>query len=83
MAAVITIVSTGRSANPEIGAPPPPAYADAQVPVEVQVRAALDEGELYVNGRSYGPLSLDEAVLLRLMPGAYHFEVRETDGTLG
>ena len=56
-------------------------YADAQIPVEVKVRAALDSGELYVNGRSYGPLPLDEAVLLRLAPGAYHFEARESDGT--
>ena len=62
-------------------APPPPAYADAQIPVEVTVRAALDDGELYVNGRSYGPLRLDEAILLRLIPGAYHFEARESDGT--
>lgn len=81
LAAVITIVSAGRRATPSTAAPPLPAYADAQVPVEVQVRAALDEGELYVNGRSYGPLGLDEEVLLRLTPGAYHFEVRETDGT--
>jgi hypothetical protein len=62
-------------------APPPPAYADAQSPVEVKVRAALDSGELYVNGRSYGPLLLDQAILLRLPPGSYHFEAREVDGT--
>jgi hypothetical protein len=83
LAAVITIVSSGRSASPSTAAAPapPPAYADAQVPVEVRVRAALDNGELYVNGRSYGPLSVDEAILLRLTPGAYYFEARETDGT--
>ena len=45
------------------------------------MRAALDSGELFVNGRSYGPLRVDEAILLRLTPGAYHFEARETDGT--
>ena len=54
---------------------------DTQVPVEVKVRAALESGELYVNGRSYGPLRLDEAILLRLLPGSYHFEAREFDGT--
>lgn len=83
LAAVITIASVGRRATPTTAAtaPPPPAYADAQVPVAVKVRAALDTGELYVNGRSYGPLRLDEAILLRLPPGAYHFEAREVDGT--
>jgi protein phosphatase len=83
LAAVITIVSAGRRANPATGAtaPPPPAYADAQIPVEVKVRAAVDTGELYVNGRSYGPLRLDQAILLRLLPGSYHFEAREVDGT--
>jgi serine/threonine protein phosphatase PrpC len=83
LAAVITIASVGRRATPTTAAtaPPPPAYADAQVPVAVEVRAALDTGELYVNGRSYGPLRLDEAILLRLLPGAYHFEAREVDGT--
>jgi protein phosphatase len=83
LAAVITIVSAGRRAPTTTfaPAPPPPAYVDAQVPVDVKVRAALDSGELYVNGRSYGPLLLDEAILLRLPPGSYHFEAREVDGT--
>ena len=82
LAAVITIVSAGRRATPTTAAPPPlPAYADAQIPIEVKVRAALDEGELYVNGRSYGPLRADEAIYLRLLPGAYHIEAREPDGT--
>ena len=83
LAAVITIVGAGRRATPTTAAtaPPPPAYADAQIPVEVKVRAALDSGELYVNGRSYGPLRLDQAILLRLPPGSYHFEAREVDGT--
>ena len=83
LAAVITIVSAGRRATPTTAAttPPPPAYVDAQIPVEVKVRAALDSGELYVNGRSYGPLRLDQVILLRLPPGSYHFEAREVDGT--
>lgn len=83
IAAVITIASVGRRASsPETAlAPPPPEYADAEVPVEVRVRAALDQGELYVNGRSYGPLAVDEAILLQLVPGAYHIEARESDGT--
>jgi len=83
LAAVITIVSAGRRATPTTAAttPPPPAYADAQIPVEVRVRAALDSGELYVNDRSYGPLRLDQVILLRLPPGSYHFEAREVDGT--
>ena len=83
LAAVIAVVSAGRRAPSatDAPAPPPPAYADAQIPVEVRVRAALDSGELYVNGRSYGPLRLDEAILLRLLPGSYHIEARETDGT--
>ena len=83
LAAVVAIVSAGRRTNPttDLAAPPPPAFANAEVPVEVQVRAAIDEGQLYVNGRSYGPLRIDEAVLLRLPPGAYHFEAREVDGT--
>ena len=75
------MVSVGRRDPTDRLAPPPPAYADAQIPVEVKVRAALDEGELFVNGRSYGPLNLDEAILLRLAPGAYHIEARESDGT--
>ena len=83
LAAVVAIVSTGRRATPmtDLRAPPPPAFAGAEVPVEVEVRAAIDDGELYVNGRSYGPLRIDEAILLRLPPGAYHFEARELDGT--
>jgi serine/threonine protein phosphatase PrpC len=83
LAAVIAIVSSSRRPTPTFGAatPPAPAYADAQIPVEVKVRAALDSGELYVNGQSYGPLRLDEAILLRLLPGSYHFEARELDGT--
>jgi len=83
LAAVITIASVGRRSTPSFGAsaPPPPAYADTQVPVEVKVRASLESGELYVNGQSYGPLRLDEAILLRLLPGSYHFEARELDGT--
>ena len=81
LAAVITIASAGRNAALERSAPPPPVYADAANPVEVRVRAALDDGELWVNGRSYGPLRLDEPILLRLAPGAYHIEAREPDGT--
>lgn len=83
LAAVITIASAGRRSTSSFSAaaPPAPAYADTQIPVEVKVRAALDSGELYVNGRSYGPLRLDEAVVLRLLPGSYHFEARELDGT--
>ena len=82
LAAVITIVSVGRRGDPGAAiAPPPPAYAEAEIPVEVKVRAALEGGELYVNGQSYGPLRLDEAILLRLLPGSYHFEAREVDGT--
>jgi serine/threonine protein phosphatase PrpC len=83
LAAVVTIVSAGRRVGSTEAAPvpPPPAYADAEVPVEVRVRAALEDGELFVNGRSYGPLDLDEAILLRLTPGAYHIEARESDGT--
>ena len=82
LAAVIGITSVGRRATPTAASPPPPpAFADAQIPVEVKVRAALDSGELFVNGRSYGPLQLDEAILLRLLPGAYYIEAREDDGT--
>ena len=83
LAAIIAIISLDRqSADTEaLAAPPPPAFEDPDVPVEVKVRAALEKGELYVNGRSYGPLAVDEAVLLRLTPGAYHFEARELDGT--
>ena len=81
LAAVITIVSAGRPVTPTNAAPPPPAYADGDVPVEVKVRASLEGGELFVNGRSYGPLREDEVILLRLLPGAYHIEARERDGT--
>lgn len=81
LAAVIAIVSAGRGPTPSTAAPPPPAYADAEVPVEVRVRAALDDGELFVNGESYGPLPLDHAVVLRLLPGLYRFEARQSDGT--
>jgi serine/threonine protein phosphatase PrpC len=83
LAAAITIVSAGRRGSPTTAAtaPPPPAYVDAQIPVQVKVHAALDSGELYVNDRSYGPLLLDRAIVLRLPPGSYHFEAREVDGT--
>ncbi len=83
LAAVVAIASAGRSAKPttEVSVPPAPSFANADIPVEVQVRAAIDDGQLYVNGRSYGPLRVDETVLLRLPPGAYHFEAREADGT--
>jgi serine/threonine protein phosphatase PrpC len=82
LAAAVTIIGTGRSSE-TIAAPPPPppAYADAQTPVEVRVRSSVEQGELYVNGRSYGPLRFDEIVLLRLLPGSYHIEAREVDGT--
>jgi hypothetical protein len=80
LAAVITIVSSGRRATSTTTAPPPPVYADAQAPVEVEVRAATQRGELFVNGQSYGPLRADEAVLLRLLPGSYRIEAREADG---
>ncbi|MGB8330326.1 MAG: PP2C family serine/threonine-protein phosphatase [Polyangiales bacterium] len=83
LAAAITIASAGRRASSTRAAlaPPPPAYAENEAPVQVRVRAALDRGELYVNGQSYGPLRLDEAILLSLLPGSYHFEAREFDGT--
>jgi hypothetical protein len=80
LAAVITIASVGRRTAPSVSEPPPPAYADAQVPVDVTVRAALNRGELFVNGRSYGPLA-EDAVFLQLSPGVYHIEAREDDGT--
>jgi protein phosphatase len=78
LAAVITI-GASRRATPSDA--PPPAYADAEMPVEVQVRAALQHGELFVDGRSYGPLREDEAIRLQLLPGVYHIEAREPDGT--
>lgn len=85
LAAVITIVSSGRRGTPTAvaTAPPAPAYVDAesQIPVEVSVRASLDTGQLFVNGQNYGPLRVDRPILLRLLPGAYHFEAREVDGT--
>jgi hypothetical protein len=83
LAAVVAIASAGqRSATtPDRLEPPPPSYANAEVPVEVKVRAAVADGELYVNGKSYGPLRADESILLRLTPGSYHFEAREVDGT--
>jgi len=83
LAASITIASSGRPASSTgtASAPPPPAYADHQLPVEVRVRVALDSGELFIDGRSYGPLQLDEAVLLRLLPGSYQFEARNAEGT--
>lgn len=81
-AAIVTIIaSAGRRADNATSVPPLPAYASSEVPVEVKVRAALDDGELWVNGRSYGPLRIDEAIMLRLIPGAYHIEAREPDGT--
>ncbi|MGB5810903.1 MAG: protein phosphatase 2C domain-containing protein [Polyangiales bacterium] len=80
LAAVIT-VGASRSPVAPVVAPPPPVYVDAQSPVEVKVRSSVEEGELYVNGRSYGPLGDSEAVLLRLLPGSYRIEARETDGS--
>lgn len=83
LAAAITIIGSGRPPSEVVAEPPPPppAYADAQTPVEVRVRTSVEQGELYVNGRSYGPLRFDEAVLLRLLPGSYRIEAREVDGT--
>lgn len=83
LAAVVAIASAGdrRAAAPDAMEPPPPSFANAEIPVEVKVRAAVAAGELYVNGQSYGPLRVDESILLRLPPGAYHFEAREVDGT--
>ncbi len=83
LAAAITIIGAGGRSSETIAEPPPPlpAYADAQTPVEVRVRSSVQEGELYVNGRSYGPLRLDQAILLRLLPGSYRIEAREVDGT--
>ena len=83
LAAVITVVSAGRHrvSTGVLTQPPLPAYTDSQVPVEVKVRAALESGELFVNGRSYGPVRLEEAIRLQLAPGAYYFEAREVDGT--
>jgi len=83
LAAAIAVVSGGRRETPIAtpSPPPPPAYADADVPVEVKVRTSLDGGELYVNGRSYGPMRLGQAVVLRLLPGSYRFEALETGGT--
>lgn len=81
LAAAITI-GTGRSKVSSVAEPlPPPAYADTQAPVEVRVESTLQQGELYVNGRNYGPLPTNEAVLLRLLPGSYRIEAREVDGT--
>lgn len=81
LAAAIT-VGAGRSKVSSVAERlPPPAYVDMQTPVEVRVRSALEEGELYVNGRSYGPLRGSEAVLLRLLPGSYRIEAREVDGS--
>ena len=83
LAAAITIIGSGRPPSEMVAEPlpPPPAYADAQTPVEVRVRTSIEQGELYVNGRSYGPLRFDEVVLLRLLPGSYRIEAREVDGT--
>jgi hypothetical protein len=81
LAALVAIVSAGRGASPATAPPPPPAYVNAETPVEVSVRAALDRGELWINGRSYGPLRINEAIMLRLIPGPYHIEAREPDGT--
>jgi len=83
LAAAITIIGAGKPSSGTIAEPPPPPpiYADAETPVEVRVRSSVQEGELYVNGRSYGPLRFDQAVLLRLLPGSYRIEAREVDGT--
>ena len=55
LAAAVTIIGAGRSSEAITAPPPPPAYADAQTPVEVRVRSSIEQGELYVNGRTYGP----------------------------
>ena len=82
VAAAIVIVGTGKTRSGVTAeAPPPPAYTETQTPVEVTVRSNVQQGELYVNGRSYGPLHVNEPVLLRLLPGAYRIEAREVDGT--
>ncbi len=80
LAAAITVIAAGDRRRALDENVPPPAYADSRTPVEVRVHASGEPGELYVNGRSYGPLRLDEAVLLRLLPGSYRLEARESGG---
>jgi hypothetical protein len=57
--------------------PPPPVYVGGDAPVEVRVSSSIEDGHLFVNGRSYGPIPSGEPVLLELIPGAYQFEARK------
>ena len=83
IAAVIAISASSKPPIPSAFAAPslPSAYPDSVAPVAVSVRSSLEQSDLYVNGRNYGPLRSGESVLLELVPGAYQIEARKGDGT--
>lgn len=56
--------------------PPRPRPEPEPEPVEVCVRSDVPDGELFVDGQSYGALREGAAFCVELLPGAYRFEAR-------
>src|SRR5690606_10786076 len=59
---------------------PPVRSASVEPPplqnVEVHVRTAVDDAQLFVDGEDLGPITPDEDVILEVVPGRYEIELR-------
>jgi len=67
------VVSSGDEPTAQ---PPRPRPEPEPEPVEVCVRSDVPDGELFVDGQSYGALREGAAFCVELLPGAYRFEAR-------
>jgi serine/threonine protein phosphatase PrpC len=74
--AAIVIGLVVSSGNEPTAQPPRPRPEPEPEPVEVCVRSDVPEGELFVDGQSYGALREGAAFCVELLPGAYRFEAR-------
>ena len=80
LVAVAIVVGLVMSSSDEPTAQPPrPRPEPEPEPVEVCVRSDVPEGELFVDGQSYGALREGAAFCVELLPGAYRFEARTGD----
>ncbi|MCB9601376.1 MAG: serine/threonine-protein phosphatase [Sandaracinus sp.] len=75
-AIVIGLVVSGGGEEPTAQPPPRPEPPAEPEPVEVCVRSDVPEGELFVDGQSYGPMREGVSLCVELLPGAYRFEAR-------
>ncbi|MCB9621957.1 MAG: serine/threonine-protein phosphatase [Sandaracinus sp.] len=78
-AIVIGLVVSGGGEEPTAQPPPRPEPPAEPEPVEVCVRSDVPEGELFVDGQSYGPMREGVSLCVELLPGAYRFEARTGD----